>query len=192
MCDLIKLLVGAGLGFVAGLVTPFSLRWLTHLILGPQLKVDFDVDEVEARDGNKSIPQCYFRVRVRNPKPLVLRGCRGYLTQIVDKNTSKPLLAETFPLIWSYDPARESFDLPRGPTPTIDVVRYELDHRFFVPCLRSAEGATLAPHKFEESFPAAGTYEFSVLVAGEDIPPELRKFTVTYDGYNWPPKGKAS
>lgn len=192
MCGLLEFIGGAIVGFGFALVTPFAIRWLTLLILGPRLDVEFDADEVEAKDGQSNKPQCYFRVKVMNSKSLVLRGCRGYLTRIVDLNTKKPLLYETFPLIWSYDPGREWFDLPHGPTPTIDVVRYGLDDPFFLPCLRGANGATLKPNKFDGTLLAKGTYEFTVLVVGEDVAPELRTFSVTYDGQNWPPVGKAT
>lgn len=186
MWDFAKFLIG----YAGGLATPFALRWLTRYFLGPRLVVEFNSDEVPAGAGKFSTPQYFCRIKVRNDKPLAAHACRGYLTKIELVGSTGPfrtLLEETFQLIWSYDDKRDSFDLPRGPAPTIDVAVYHLGDTMFYPCMR---GGGL-PTKFDGSFTAAGTYRFTVLVAGHDVEPVMRVIEVTYDGQNWPPTGKA-
>jgi len=188
MWDIAKILIG----FALGLLIPFTIRSLTRYFLGPKLTVKFDADEVPAGEGMTSAPAYFGRVRLENATPTVARECRGYLVKIQEVGGAGPyrtLLDETFQLIWSYDDKRDSLDLPRGPTPTIDVVTYHQGASTFGACFRSSEGGILQPTKFDGLFPSVGIYRFTVLVTGNDVDPVTRVFEVNYDGHNWPPTG---
>ncbi len=154
-------------GFVASLAAEGVQRWF----YGPRLIIDYGTtDGYRARTdvGDPKIADAiYVRLRVRNVKPRLAKGCRAYLTKIErrksDLSWEDTIFDESIQLSWSSQGSPFSpLDIPRGIDQYVDLlsVRHPVQGppvREFTPCL------SMLHFRFRHLWAYQGTYRMTVL-----------------------------
>jgi hypothetical protein len=192
-CDVVDLVgkLAFGLaGWLVGLVTPILGHWATVMLLGPKLSLSIDCDLAPTEKGERK--SLYVRVMITNTKARTAIACRAYLVGVDEWDRESQAFVPTvysapLPLIWSYYPSTETFDIPPNLSRAVDIVRYVPETQGFDLQLWNNSGV-LRPLAYDPFLQKRGTFRFTVSVSAMDIPSRRLAFKVTWDGDNWPPR----
>lgn len=175
------------LGWLLGLITPSLHRRIKIWLLGPKLKYSVDENSLQPIPNGLDF---YLRVGITNVKPLIAKQCRAFLVKVEewdDKNYKPTNYRDCLPLIWSYDTALVTVDIPRGVTRHFDIVRIGRDLKEFNLCLWSGTKDRLAPTQYEHFCKRRGQFRLTVCVGADEIN-SLEVKTEFLWGDEWPPK----
>ena len=125
---------------------------------------------------------CYLRIRARNRKWRLARGCRAYLVNVELRDANgrfQPTsYCDSMQLAWSAasEEAYSAIDLPRGLSRFVDVVSTRESSGDFRPALQFFLNRDL------DLWRRNGEFRLTVLVAGDGIQPKSLKIRFVWTG----------
>lgn len=182
MSSLIAPLIGLAGVIVGAFLRPVVDRvviWLN----GPNLRLSADNCPTQTAGGAK---QYYLRVAVENTGRLMARQCRVFLSEVevwkVDRFT-KTDYRDCLPLIWSYDSALVSTDIPFGVTRHADIAVFD---PALQPGLRlqfwSGKSDPLDIPQFQSFTSLNGKFRFTIIAGVDGASAKKERVIVEWDG----------
>jgi hypothetical protein len=171
--------VGPVVGVIVGFGLNAAYQWFREVRSRPVLKIDCD-DAPRKKGENPD--GVYMKFRVQNKRPRsVARNCRAYLIGINEVRGSQVMPEDLKPdsvqLPWEggdYEPR----DIPFGHSQYADIVHFSKE--------KSGWEFSTKPNVVVDRNPKIrdhrGTYQFTVLVAGDDVTPDTKRINVEYNG----------
>jgi hypothetical protein len=186
------------LGWLLGIFSA-PLSWLiARKLLGPDLRLHFDnsrsyiVDTKEELQGasanllsaSPTKDVTFYRMRTTNEKKRTATKCQAWLVaaQKIDLETGELVgeTRDTMPLIWSYNAANPTVDIPRGIDRYIDLFTNYPGEAGLTIQIRGDDGKVMLPLCYENLFTTLGSYRLTVMLTAEECEPKIMVITVDH------------
>jgi hypothetical protein len=175
------------LTFVGGFFTAIVAEPLRRWILRPALVLEFGntahyVTPTPEQGPGGEHQAIFFRVKVTNRKPALAKGCRVFLTNIEQQDSTGSFVTstdycESLQLGWAVrNEPFEAVDVPRGVPFFVDVISTRSIDRIFRPQI------PLFALRYVQLFQTPGTYRLTIVASGDDVKPATLRLVVKWTG----------